>query len=446
MLKREKPITLLTLGIAVFAIITFGRPCSSAAQSESCVTSQCHAAFGKDKVVHSPVKDGACTTCHQVVKEVGKKTKHPDNLTISLSQQGAALCYMCHEPKNKKKVVHAPIQGGDCTSCHNPHGSPNKAMLKEVMPKICFQCHPDSMTKHQVMHPPVAAGDCSGCHDNHESDFANRLVQDGNAVCFTCHPDKEESMKSKKTVHPPVKQSCILCHNPHGSASKAMLSSAIPSLCSNCHPNEAGLTQRALTKHGPMNDGKMCLNCHDPHFSDFPKILNKSQLDLCLSCHDKELTSEQGKIMNMKAYLDANKNRHGPLKSGDCVSCHNPHGSDYWRFLVKYYPPDFYTSYSEGKYGLCFSCHDKSAFATLHTDKSTNFRDGRKNLHFVHVNKNMKGRTCRACHEVHADAGKPKHITDIIEFSNWSMPMNYSPSMNGGSCAPGCHGEKRYTR
>jgi len=32
----------------------------------------------------------------------------------------------------------------------------------------------------------------------------------------------------------------------------------------------------------------------------------------------------------------------------------------------------------------------------------TNFRDGARNLHFLHVNKAVRGRTCRACHEVHA--------------------------------------------
>jgi predicted CXXCH cytochrome family protein len=415
------------------------------AQTDSCVTAKCHAGMGKDKTVHSPVKDGSCSTCHQAVQDT-KAGKHPGKLTITLVQQGDALCSMCHEPKNTKKVVHAPIMGGDCISCHNPHGSPNKAMLKETMPKLCFQCHPDSIVKHQVMHPPAAAGDCSGCHDNHQSDHPNRLLQPGNALCYMCHPDKEEGLKSQKTVHAPVKQSCVLCHNPHGSPNKTMLNSAVPSLCSNCHPNQVALATRAIIKHGPMNDQKICLNCHDPHFSGFPKLLPKAQVDLCLGCHDKELDTGKGKIMNMKSALTANKNGHGPVKSGDCAECHDPHGSDYWRILTRYYPSEFYTSYSEGKYGLCFTCHDKSAFANLNTDKATKFRDGRKNLHFVHVNKNPKGRTCRTCHEVHADSGRPNHVREFVQFSGWSMPINFSPTNTGGTCAPGCHGEKRYTR
>jgi predicted CXXCH cytochrome family protein len=225
-----------------------------------------------------------------------------------------------------------------------------------------------------------------------------------------------------------------------------MLSAPVPALCSNCHPNEAILAQRAFTKHGPMTDQKTCRNCHDPHFSDHSRLLLSAQRDLCLKCHDKELDTERGKIADMKAFLEANKNGHGPVRNNDCVSCHNPHGSDFWRLLVKYYPPEFYTSYSDGKYGLCITCHDKSAFTERFTRKATRFRDGDKNLHFVHVNKSAKGRTCRACHEVHADTGLPNHVKQNVGFSYWAMPMNYAPNKNGGACLPGCHGEKRYSR
>ncbi len=557
----------------------------AAAQSESCVTSSCHSTLGKDKVVHNPVKEQMCTICHQAIEDPQKKTKHPNNLLISLVQQGSELCSMCHEPKNvkktihapimggdcischnphqssetrllrekrpqlcfqchdesiiknksvhspvkegkcnvchdphqsdlpkllskggndlclschtqmnallqsgkvvhpavqqgcimchtphssandrllakaapavceqchepknTKKVVHAPIMGGDCTSCHNPHLSSNKGLLKAVVPDLCFQCHSDSMMKHNVMHPPVASGDCSGCHDNHQSDYPNRLLLNGNALCFQCHPDKEEGIKTKKTVHYPVKESCVQCHNPHGTAFPAMLSASVPELCSNCHPNEVLAGQRSMSKHGPMTDQKSCRNCHDPHFSDQPRLLITAQMALCLSCHDKELETGKGKIMNMKNYLQNNKNGHGPVKSADCVSCHGPHGTNYWRILVQYYPPEFYTPFSEGKYALCFSCHDKSSFTNQRTSAATGFRNGTQNLHFLHVNKISKGRTCRACHEIHADTEQPKHVKQNVLFSGWSMPMNFVPSKDGGTCAPGCHGEKRYVR
>ncbi len=419
------------------------------AQTESCVTGQCHAAMGKDKIVHTPVKEGKCTTCHQAVLAQGKNAKHPGNLAISLVKQGAELCSMCHEQKNKKKIVHAPVMGGDCVSCHNPHQSPNKGMLKAAVPQLCFQCHPESMVKQQVTHPPVAAGACSSCHDNHQSDFSHMLVQDGNALCFSCHPDKEKSIQSKKTVHPPVKQSCLLCHYSHGSANKAILSSAVPSLCSNCHPSEAALSQRSLTRHAPMTDARSCMNCHDPHVADQPKLLHVAERALCLGCHDKALETESGAIKDVKAFLEANKGGQGPLKGKACATCHNPHGSDYARLLVKYYAPTFYTAYSEGKYALCFSCHDKKAFTEIKSVAATGFRNGNKNLHFAHVNKIIKGRTCRTCHDECAECkstGQPKHMKDAVGFSGWQMPLNFTQTATGGSCAPGCHGEKQYSK
>lgn len=590
----KKQITLLLFSLGGTLLLA-GEPSPLAAQTDGCVTASCHPAMGKDVVVHNPVKEGMCTTCHQATVDSQKPTtqptttqpttKHPNNLIITLTQQGSELCAMCHEamnkkkvihapvmggdctfchnphqssergllkekrpqlclqchaeslvknmsvhkpvgggncsachdmhqsdlpkllvkegnelclschsavksllnagktvhpaveqgclichsphssqnnsllsagmpglcaqchePKNTKKTVHAPIMGGDCTSCHNPHRSPNKAMLKDLMPALCFQCHPDSMMKKKVMHPPVAAGDCSACHDNHQSDFPNRLVLEGNALCFQCHPDKEEGLKTKKTGHYPVKQSCILCHNPHGTEYPSLLSAPVPDLCASCHPNEVAARQRSAVKHEPMTDGKSCRNCHDPHFSDQPRLLVAAQMELCLSCHNKELETGKGKIANMKALLDANKNAHGPIQGGDCVSCHNPHGSGFWRILARFYPAEFYSTFTEEKYDLCFGCHDKAAITEKQTKKKTGFRNGEQNLHFVHVNKIGKGRTCRACHEVHADNGLQKHVKQNILFSGWTMPMNFVLRNDGGSCLPGCHGEKRYAR
>lgn len=451
MQNRSILIRLVTIAVSfiLFAILYgIGGSIPSFAQTDTCTSSSCHTSMGRAQSVHPPVKEGMCTACHLATAEAAKKTKHPGNLSITLIQEGADLCYQCHEPKNKKKTIHAPVMAGDCITCHDPHQSQNKGMLKQAGARLCFQCHPDSIiAKQKVIHPPVASEDCSGCHDNHESDFAARLVQDPKTLCFNCHPDKEEGLKaSNKVVHYPVKDSCLTCHNPHGSQNKAMLSSAMPDLCSNCHPNEVSFGFKSVTMHSPVVDGRMCLNCHDPHFADHKALLPKAQMELCLGCHDKDITTKTGRIMDMKSYLDANKNAHGPLRKKDCVSCHGPHGSNYWRMLVKYYPGVFYTAYSDGKYALCFSCHNKAAFTDRLTKTSTGFRNGNKNLHFVHVNKIDKGRTCRACHEVHADTGSPKHVRDKIGFGYWTMPMNFQATKNGGSCAPGCHGEKTYAR
>lgn len=278
-------------------------------------------------------------------------------------------------------------------------------------------------------------------------------------TCVTgdCH----NNMGSGVSVHKPVKEgACVSCHrvisgtdsakkNPHPGNITVTLYRRGAELCSTCHPSEGALADKALNKHGPMADEKGCVNCHNPHFSNQAKLLILPQQELCLSCHDKELTTEMGTLKDLKAFLAANKGGQGPLKDKPCSTCHNPHGSDYWRLLVKYYSSNFYASYSDSKYALCFSCHEKTVFTKRHTQKLTQFRDGERNLHYVHVNKMTKGRSCRACHEtcsVCESTGQPKHIKETVGFSYWSLPMNFIPSKNGGSCAPGCHGEKMYSR
>jgi hypothetical protein len=114
--------------------------------------------------------------------------------------------------------------------------------------------------------------------------------------------------------------------------------------------------------------------------------------------------------------------------------------------LKKYFPDKFYAKFDIGNYALCFSCHDQQLVLKANTTL-TNFRDGDKNLHFVHVNRDEKGRTCKTCHEVHG-SDLPKHMAATVPFegSNWPMPINYTEKPDGGTCAPACHAEKTYSR
>ena len=80
------------------------------------------------------------------------------------------------------------------------------------------------------------------------------------------------------------------------------------------------------------------------------------------------------------------------------------------------------------------------------TETLTDFRNGKLNLHFVHVNRE-KGRSCKACHEVHA-GNQEKHIAFEVPYgkSNWMLPIKYTKTETGGTCVVGCHKEKPYDR
>jgi hypothetical protein len=81
-----------------------------------------------------------------------------------------------------------------------------------------------------------------------------------------------------------------------------------------------------------------------------------------------------------------------------------------------------------------------------HTTTLTKFRNGDLNLHYLHVNKDERGRTCRACHEVHA--AKQKHqIRDGVPYgpSGYILKVNFTQTATGGTCERTCHAARSYT-
>jgi predicted CXXCH cytochrome family protein len=150
-------------------------------------------------------------------------------------------------------------------------------------------------------------------------------------------------------------------------------------------------------------------------------------------------------IADMKEFLDANKVSHGPIKQRDCSGCHNTHGSDNFRILRKNIAPVFYAPFDPKNYDLCFNCHEKTLVLDARTTTLTGFRNGDQNLHFVHVNKSVKGRTCRACHDAHA-TNNPRHIRNAVPFGAWELPVGFNKTDTGGSCLPGCHQRFDYDR
>jgi predicted CXXCH cytochrome family protein len=300
--------------------------------------------------------------------------------------------------------------------------------------------------KGKFVHGPVAVGGCTACHAVHQGNYPKLLRAAGNALCFECHSDKAEAFKNKKFIHEPVKESCIQCHNPHSADYKYNFTSdGSQDLCFTCHTDKQKDISTVTVKHKGLDTGKKCLACHDPHVSDFVKQLTKQPADLCMDCHDKAFVSATGKIADMKALLANNKVHHGPIKQKDCSGCHNTHGSNNFRILRENFPPVFYAGYDQNNYKLCFTCHEKTLASDEKTTKMTAFRNGDQNLHFVHVNKAVKGRTCRACHDAHA-TNNPRHIRDSVPFSSWNLPVGFVKTENGGQCLPGCHKMYIYDR
>jgi predicted CXXCH cytochrome family protein len=135
---------------------------------------------------------------------------------------------------------------------------------------------------------------------------------------------------------------------------------------------------------------------------------------------------------------------HGPIADGKCTPCHEPHGGPNAKLLVREFPVTPYVPYTDQEYALCFGCHKRDLVQYADTSFATGFRDGERNLHFVHVNQ-PKGRNCVLCHDVHGGTS-PKLIAASVPFGKWSLPIKFVKTDTGGSCAPGCHKPQVYDR
>lgn len=296
----------------------------------------------------------------------------------------------------------------------------------------CLECHSDLLARTQGkrIHRPVAVADCLSCHQpdpvkKHPAEKGSiALARKGASLCNTCHND----MADKNFVHAPVASGdCTACHDPHGASSPQLLKEKGAALCLLCHENK----YKMKFPHGPVAGGN-CLFCHDPHSSDNRMLLKKYGSALCFSCHDSSLTKGQ--------YV------HEPVGYGECTACHDVHGSSYRKLLKQNFSEAFYMSYSSSNYALCFICHNKELPLDQRTDTITGFRNGDRNLHYLHVNKADKGRSCKACHDPHS-AGQERLVEERVPgFGKWDIPMFFTKTATGGTCIVGCHKPKSYDR
>jgi predicted CXXCH cytochrome family protein len=420
----------------VRATIPATRPVNTLPHGADCVTSQCHATFATAPHIHQPVAKNACDACHQ--DDIGGHV-------FPLKRQGSQTCTFCHSVSGMASHQHKALEQG-CTSCHQPHASNAKFLLKaDTVERTCALCHTTPLKKHA--HEPFAKGDCTGCHQPHESNFAF-LLRGGEGAnhCFTCHEPMRTSLRLASDVHKPVAD-CGTCHSPHATDFPQQLKKPIDETCLACHEPIKKLVAQASVAHGAMLTDKHCANCHDPHGSNEPRLLRHRMDRLCLTCHDKPTKAADGHtIARMKPAMES-KYLHGAIRAGDCSACHDAHGGNEHDLLTAAFPRSFYTSFDVSKYALCFKCHEPNAVLAPRTTTLTGFRDGDENLHFVHVNRDTKGRSCQTCHAIHG-SDLPNHMASEVPFeqSNWAMPMNFQKTSDGGSCAPGCHTPRTYSR
>jgi len=405
-----------------------------------CATAQCHTGIVQHTFKHTPVANLKCLDCHDYAK--------PAQHTFTLKMPQDDLCSACHE-KPHDNVVHTPVANNNCIGCHDVHGSEfANTLIADPARDLCVLCHQKGFQDGKFVHGPVAVGACIICHDPHAGPKPGMMFKSTTNLCLDCHSELTPPKGiDQRLVHTPAREDCTQCHDPHTSDHQFQLKDKTPDLCAQCHDQFHQWIEGAVTMHGPVGEDGGCVKCHSPHFSKLPKLQKAPQPQLCLTCHNVPITLPNGHtIPDMKTLLEQNPSHHGPIREGACTACHQPHASEHFRLLTQDYPAEFYSPFDMEKYKLCFTCHQSDMVKDESGTGLTGFRNGDLNLHWVHVNRE-KGRTCRACHEVHASK-QPFHIRDSVPFgtSGWKLPINYQKSKAGGSCAPGCHKPRSYSR
>ncbi len=362
---------------------------------------------------------------------------HPDD----------ANCISCHDVGHITSAHRITNSNGDCLECHDMKSASSRSLLiGGSVASACNRCH--ATTQGHDTHSPYAQGQCTTCHEPHASPTP-ALLRGGTeaAHCATCHEPHAQFMAAQAHSHNEVRGACLACHSPHASDWAGLLRNEPRAGCVACHEPVGVEVATSVVSHDAVLTGDQCISCHEPHAAGDPMMLLTDQTSVCLKCHSKEVTAHDGRtISEMATLLSTAPVVHGAVASGNCAACHSVHGGNHAKLLNLMSPETLVGGFDIRNYALCFSCHDPNLVLS-ESALATQFRDGDRNLHRVHVQGGERSRSCGTCHEVHAGT-LPRLIASTVRYegSTWEAPMGFELLPDGGRCASACHEPLQYRR
>ncbi len=378
------------------------------AQGKLCL--KCHETFQKTLTsisVHPLLKTGKCSECHNPHTSSHKKLLNADI---------TELCLGCHKEVLPEKALssHQVVKEGKCITCHGSHASDNKFILTKRGNDLCVECHKeigDNAKAVRFQHEPLTKDKgCLNCHDPHASVKSKFLLRNNVPdLCNGCHDPKKLTFKRRHMQYPVAKSDCGACHNTHGSNKRGILYDEVHApvaenkctechgtpgspnalktkkqgiaLCRDCHKDMVNQTFSKNRVHWPLVDKTGCLNCHRPHGSKQKKLLQGTVADTCGKCHADTVKLQEWSIKNPK-----NKGLCEPIKTGNCIACHNPHAADNVLLIAQ----------SDITKDLCGKCHEWQTHSTHPLGEKV--IDPR--------NKNLTVE-CLSCHQAGGTGNKP---------------------------------------
>lgn len=260
-------------------------------------------------------------------------------------------CAVCHEDvvkafgKNPHETLALAPRNlvNPCESCHGPGrehiesgGEPSKIIAfkgerAEFFNKQCLNCHRDNRHVNAFLESRHAREglDCTSCHKIHFAAVTTPLLKERtNGLCMSCH-DLQRTQFSKPFHHPVREEgmTCADCHNPHSGIDHNMVKTSFSGeeVCYRCHSEIQG--PYVFEHEAIMIRG--CTGCHQPHGSNNTRMLVRSTVSaLCLECHSRSqnvLTAQPPSFHNLNSPIFQN-----------CTTCHVMiHGSNFSRIFLR---------------------------------------------------------------------------------------------------------------
>lgn len=175
--------------------------------------------------MHANTEQVNCLTCHSI--------HHSDPASPHLvARPQLKLCGTCHTQAASnfnKPYAHRLDRGGmACSSCHEPHGRPSKSSRSLAMVDHlrttqagevpCVACHSEVRGPFVFQHGALSVGECTTCHETHGSSNPKMLRRAQVwQLCIECHsptatPTLGSQPPSFHNLNSPRYRNCTTCH------------------------------------------------------------------------------------------------------------------------------------------------------------------------------------------------------------------------------------------
>jgi DmsE family decaheme c-type cytochrome len=264
----------------------------------------------------------SCSDCHDEGK-VFRTNPHARGATLTNGVVANDVCATCHGDGTEHIQA-----GGDKTKIAKPAG-------RAGSDDVCMLCHDattDRISRHGGMHANSETVNCLTCHSIHHPDprSPHLVAKPQLVLCGSCHT-QAAGFESKPYKHRLGRggMECSSCHEPHGRPSSSVRSMAMldplrttragEAPCLNCHADKRGPW---VFSHGANAVGD-CVSCHEVHGSSNPKQLKRANVwQLCIECHSPISNDTLGSQPPSFHNLSSPRYR-------NCTTCHVAiHGSN----------------------------------------------------------------------------------------------------------------------